>query len=489
MTRAAIERAAIPAALLALFVWSAWHRYAFLSTSPYPMGVDGYFYADQLRSLLDGGTLHYPSSPLSFYLMAPFAAIMGPIAGAKLGAAIGGALVVVPAFLVGKRFGGRGTGCVASALAVTSAGSFYLSIEFVKNGWGLTAALFAVWLVLRAIDDTNQRTSIAAIAGMVAAALTHKMAFGFAMAITAPAIVVALVKRSAISRQIVIGAGITAVAVVVIGLVLPERFLAGRDVALLGDLFSSTSRWDAPALVIPGLTLAMGHGAMIGGLLALIVVPLEIWWPGERGRRPEVFAIAALALAIALPRLDVEDPQGLAFRLRIAAFVPMALLAAVLAGRVVAFAKEPALAFGVAAIAVIAAPLAYRDGVVRSHPAMIAAVLAIDGALPDDTILVVTERHTGYAAAYHTRYPITLDPARAPVGRRVRLLPRRFIGAGSPLYKALLLARDTPGVAPPIGFHPRDPNGLVAVPEPTWAWALSQIPPDHRLHFESWPTI
>ena len=33
---------------------------------------------------------------------------------------------------------------------VTSGGSFYLSLEFVKNGVGLTVALTAIWLGLRA---------------------------------------------------------------------------------------------------------------------------------------------------------------------------------------------------------------------------------------------------------------------------------------------------------------------------------------------------
>ena len=71
----------------------------------------------QLRALLEDGGLAYPASPLVFWLMAPLAAWLGPLAGAKLGAAALGALVAVPAFGLGRRLGGRSAGLVAAALA------------------------------------------------------------------------------------------------------------------------------------------------------------------------------------------------------------------------------------------------------------------------------------------------------------------------------------------------------------------------------------
>ena len=95
------QRAAIPAsaaALLALVAYSATHRYGFLASSPFPLGIDGYFYPIQLRSLLETGHLIYPASPLALWLMWPLAAIADPITGAKLGAAIFGALIALPAF-------------------------------------------------------------------------------------------------------------------------------------------------------------------------------------------------------------------------------------------------------------------------------------------------------------------------------------------------------------------------------------------------------
>ena len=43
--------------LAALAVWTFWDRWQFLTATPYPTGVDGYWYAVQLRSILGGDGL------------------------------------------------------------------------------------------------------------------------------------------------------------------------------------------------------------------------------------------------------------------------------------------------------------------------------------------------------------------------------------------------------------------------------------------------
>src|ERR1700733_15835615 len=156
--RQRISEISVWAALVALVGWSFWQRWMVLSSSPFPIGVDGYFYPIQVRSLLEHGVLQYPASPLTLWWMTPFAAATDPIIGAKLGAALGGALVAIPAFLVGARLGnGRAPGLLAAVIAVGSAGSAYLTIEFVKQGIGLTVALLALWLVLGALEAPTWR--------------------------------------------------------------------------------------------------------------------------------------------------------------------------------------------------------------------------------------------------------------------------------------------------------------------------------------------
>jgi hypothetical protein len=211
--------------------------------------------------------------------------------------------------------------------------------------------------------------------------------------------------------------------------------------------------------------------------------------------------ILALAVVIGLPWLAVDDADGLGFRLRIAAFVPAALSAAVLIR-----AAPPLLAHvraglgrragldGVLALAAallvlgrqVPTPLA---GEVVTHPALVSAAQALRGRVPADAQLIVPERHIAFLVAWYTGAPTALRPDGVPPARRYRLLPLHFVRAGSSLDHALIAARGEPSLIPPLGLHPGHPNGLVLVAEPTWSWLLDQLPPAERAHYAAWPTL
>ncbi|HSK00552.1 MAG TPA: hypothetical protein VK932_04900, partial [Kofleriaceae bacterium] len=70
--------AAVAAALAALVAASFHERWELLAASPFPVGVDGYYYPIQLRALLETGWLQYPAAPVAFLLMAPLAAATDP---------------------------------------------------------------------------------------------------------------------------------------------------------------------------------------------------------------------------------------------------------------------------------------------------------------------------------------------------------------------------------------------------------------------------
>ena len=151
----------------ALCALAAWRRWRFLDGSPYPMGVDGYYYAVQLRSLLGHGHLVWPAAPLAFWLMAPAAALAGPIAGAKLGAAVLGAprrRAGVPARAPARRRARARPGS-RRPWSPPAAGSFYLSVEFVKQGVGVTVALAALVVLARALERPTRGRIAAAAAG------------------------------------------------------------------------------------------------------------------------------------------------------------------------------------------------------------------------------------------------------------------------------------------------------------------------------------
>jgi hypothetical protein len=515
--RSLVAIVAIGAALAALVAWTFWQRWSILGETPFPVGIDGYFYPTQLRSLLERHELAYADYPLAFLLMAPFAAATDPIIGAKLAAAVYGALIVLPAYGVGARLGkSAGAGLVAAALASTSAGSAYLAMEFVKNGIGMTIALTAIWLVLRATDRTTSTSLVPksrvaiAIAFVLAAFATHKLAGAFVVVVGAPALLGAMSDRSMIrGRRLLYAIGGLAVLVVILGIVFGHR--------LIGDAFSSRAELGAPALAREGrVLLSMGHEALIGAVLGWLALALLAFDRAREITRPTrvvAWMAIGLSMAIAFPWLAVEDPQGLAFRLRVIAFIPMALCAAIVAGalhRVIgglvakgaATDDSPAEAKArlrplvpgvvlatVALVILVVMPSRRVEGRIVAHPAMVAAVHAMTADVPPGDVVIVPERHIMFMITWYTRIPVRLSPDAVPEGKRWRAMPLAFIGLGSPLDQLLSEARREPTISAPIGLHPRHPNGFVLVREATWRWLLDQMSPDARAHYAAWPTI
>jgi hypothetical protein len=258
----------------------------------------------------------------------------------------------------------------------------------------------------------------------------------------------------------------------------------------------------------------MGHEPLAAGIAGLVAAAVLAQrradpgtaWPAVERTPPgtaAAWAAVALAVFVALPVLAVSDPQGLGFRLRVVAFVPLALAAAVVVGQLVVLLPDriatlpgvsprvagPFLAGALAIGAVAVAPAARTEGVVRAHPALVTAVMALDGAIPVGDTFVVSERAIGFMASWYTRRPFVLRAERVAPARRWRLMTRTFIGEGTSLYRLLLSARRTEGLAPPRGSHPGDPNGLVIVPEATWEWLLERLPPVPRRYYLEWHTL
>ena len=499
--------------LVGLAAWSFAERWDVLASSPFPVGVDGYFYPIQVRSLLETGTLQYPASPLAFWLMAPLAAATDPIVGAKLGAALFGALIAFPSYGVGARLGkSRGAGLVAAMLATRSAGSMYLSVEFVKNGLGLTLAMTALWLLLRALDAPTRGRIATLVVAVALAMLAHKMAAAIVLGIAIPATLVTLIGRGELrGRRLfytLAGLGVGVLAAIVVGLVAPERFVSPHDLALAGELFTTDASWTLPALA-RGHELTLGYEALTAVGLALLAAPVV---RHRGGLRVVAWAGIALALVIGIPWLDVSDPQGLAFRLRLAAFVPLALCAAIVAGAALDFARrtftgalvrrgglaEPEQTAGWAealAVAVVLGVLALRtpgtrsDGRVLAHPAMIAAAQAMTARIPSGETAIIPERHLAFMVAWYARTQISIRPEPVPEARRWRVMPLYFIGKDSELDRALVASRARTDVPRPLGVHPLHPNGFVIVAESTWQAVLATLPENVRERWARWRTI
>jgi hypothetical protein len=477
-------RWAVRIAVLAMVAISAWQRWQVLDATPYPVGVDGYFYPIEIRALLEHGTLAYPASPLTFWWMAPFALVTDPIVGAKLGAAIGCALIGVPAYFAGRRLGdSEGAGLVACALAVTSADSAYLSFEFVKQGIGL-----AVMLATVAVATNRRWPAIAA--GAVATLLAHKLAFVLLVILGAP-MLVARVRTALHGRRLIyalLGAIAGAVALATVGLAMPKRFASFTDIALVRGLFGAP-HWSLPALVTSNVALTFRHEALAGGVLC-IAAAFVLRGEQDRVRRALGWSVVALGLAIAIPWLAVDDPQGLGFRLRIVAFVPLALAAAIVTRGVAVPRRETMLAIAAAALFVAGASRRLTEGEVVMHPVLAAATANAAGKIPPGATVIVPERRILYPIQWYTRAPVSLRPERVPYAQRVRIFGLTWAGGeNSPLDRALDAARRDRSIEPPIGLHAGHRNGLVLVTEPTWDWLLDHVPDTTRAYFARWPTL
>jgi hypothetical protein len=486
--------------LAALVAYSAWQRWQALAVSPFPLGVDGYFYPIEVRSLLEHGTLQYPASPLTFWFMAPFAAATDPITGAKLGAAIGGALIALPAYAVGVRLGrgGRGAGLVAAVLAAQLASSQYLSTEFVKQGFGLTVGLTALWLLLRALDQPSRMRIGVALAGLVATLLTHKLATALVIVIAVPAIIEEARGRAVLRGRrllyLLTGIASVVVALAVLGLVAPQRFVGAGDLALATHVVHAHAEWGLPALAMPHYRLVFDHETTFGFAAAIAALAVVFAVPYDRkahGPRVVAWIMIGIALLVALPWLAVDDPQGLGFRLRIAAHVPAALCAASAIGTIPEIWRTHVRDLVLAAAVVLVAwlmPVDRAEGRVLAHPALVSAVMAAQDQIPSNATVIVPERHILFMVAWYTRAKVSLRPEPVPYPQRVRMMPLAFIGMDSPLDHALDDARKEPGIDPPLGLHARHRNGLVLVTEPTWDWLMARLAA-RGTYWARWPTI
>jgi hypothetical protein len=501
------QQFAVAVALFALVAFATIRRFRFLSETPFPVGIDGYFYPQQLRSILHNGTLDSSTSPLAFYLMAPLAWLTDPIVGAKLGASLLCACAAFPAYCVAVHLSGlRTAGLLAATIVALSHGGFYLSIEFVKQGVGITVALTLLWLLLRATDRPSKMRIALCVAGVIAAFFTHKMAAPLALLLAAPAIIITVRNQWSSSTNHVAIAVAVSVSMLVIAVVAIRH-----SATELSSLFATTDDWMLPALRLPRNSLFMGYEPLAAAVVALLGLlelairtrlskhnetdlPKASVVPSLQLRITTVTTLAFItfALLVAIPWLDVSNPQGLAFRLRIIAFVPLAILSSIV---VVSLLRRLSPHVITAAILtaittyVLISPNQIDRGVVRAHPAMVAAVQGLIDETPSDAFIIVPERHIAFMTAWYTGRHVRLRPEGTPLAHRYRLLTLSFIVAGSALEHAIDLARSQPNLTPPLGVHPLHQNGLVLIEEPTWNWILQQLPPQLRARPLAWPTI
>jgi hypothetical protein len=200
--------------------------------------------------------------------------------------------------------------------------------------------------------------------------------------------------------------------------------------------------------------------------------------------RAVVIVPVAMALFAALPWIDVSDPEGLGFRLRLMAFLPLVIAAAFVAGvalRQVPLRRVPmpvrgALVAGFLVGWIASRPSTSAEGLVDVDPDMRAAILAAQGVVPDGDWIICPQRNLMFMATYETRAQVRLRPETIAPERRWRMLPSRFLH--KEVVHALELVRtQRPAGIPCRGPAPARRGRVVLMPEVTWEWLMKQISP------------
>jgi hypothetical protein len=495
-------RVAAGLAVSALVALAAWTRAAHLLADPYPLGVDGHYYAVQVRALLEQGRLNYPAAPLTFWLLAPLGHWLGPIDGVKWGAALGTALAAWPAYHLAARVSHdraapqlwpRLMGLAGAMIVATSASSIFLSVEFIKQGLGLSFAL-AQLAALAAWLEHPTRPRLALTLGLaLAALLVHKSSLGLIALVGG----VALVAAGKLDRRRALLGALVVLVLLAASALFPARLPGMRDLPLLGTAFSTRPSFALVALDRGAAApLVFAHEALIAALAAPLAIPLYLRArTSGRAPSPLVPGIIVFALLQGIPWLDVADRQGLAFRLRVSAFVALPVLVPFVVSELLALldvARALRLLAPLTLIVVLAGlrPWSSDEGAVHAHPALVQAARAVRGAVPEDAEVITQDRQLAFMVRFYAGVHTRLHVADAPPGAPLyRLFSRRYFMRPSFLTALAELGRaPPPGLVLPVGLHPSLEDGDVIMPEATWQLLRTRLSPADQRYYDAWPT-
>ena len=199
---------------------------------------------------------------------------------------------------------------------------------------------------------------------------------------------------------------------------------------------------------------------------------------------------AALALMLALPWLSSRDPDGLVFRLRIMAFVTLAVCAPAAIAQLIATARprvRQLLLIAAAAALLALVPLRYAAPVTWPNPSHMAGAAAAADHTPPDAIIIVNHRQLAFMVKWAAdREARTRPPGAAEARPTFRL--------ASPGVLPPTVLRDLEGfeerlsadVPRPVRLVPEKPKWMILFAEPTWQALIQAASPPDRAQLEPW---
>lgn len=491
-------------------MWGTMVRLSFLLESQAPVGVDGYYYAVQMRSLLTSGSLYYPSAPLAFYWLLPFAWIFGPVTGVKLGAAIGTTLGAIPAYYLLRRMTGRlPEALLAAVLVATSAQGLLLSSEFVKQGISSTLLLVFLGALLAASSTGSAgiRKWIPVGAALISCALTHRAALGVALLFLSGFVLIATVSRT--RKQLGPPRGVgramstlgVACVLIVAGGGIGYRSLPEATRELLATLFSPATgrRWGELDWSLE-LWLAACCTFMI-----VLLVGIR-WLRGHllRGDSQLDFNLdwgllagpMLLSGGLCLPWVNQSGPNVLGPRLGLFGFVSLSMLAPVLLALLIRRARWAVRCVSVCFLIVLALCFAprqnERQGISGAEP-ITPGLEVLSGRVSRDALIITTNHRISFQTTWVTDlHAQSSPPSSLEAGRAIRLLvaARPFpyqAEQGELIARARRFSSQPPHELPEILV---DEGGkgwrLLAIPEPTWQAFLGSLGAEEKARLDPW---
>jgi hypothetical protein len=151
--------------LIAIFIFSFALDIFVLTRYSLSYGIDGAFYDIQVRNILQHGFPMSNDPPLAYYLLTPFVVLSGnSFLGVKIGMALMGSLLVVPAFLLTEcytkeKVGGSKIPALLSAFMVTVNVNYFAMLgDFLQNLVGvLLLSMFLYFVVMWFADIKKWR--------------------------------------------------------------------------------------------------------------------------------------------------------------------------------------------------------------------------------------------------------------------------------------------------------------------------------------------
>jgi len=305
-------------------------------------GIDGPYYLIQVRSLLGTGRLVYGDPPLTFYLFALFALLVGDVAlGVKVGVSLFCALSMIPAYFLARRVAGKAAGYLAMVF-VLSPLYIRMMTDFMKNAVGVVFLLsFLYYLHDMAFSGRNRRNLSLTLLFLLLTGLTHILDLGVALLILGlylAAVTVLDVNRREFAKSVAIVVlflgGFAAVAVAAFSSLFTDF---SKGLTFLRDLFATPE--EHPSLpLFPPTGGRQGPAPPPGGPVPAPRIPLSwvvlvstlalgcVMAVYERKRRKEAAALlSVVTLTGILLSLPFIPPQWL-WRLLLMEFIPVALI-------------------------------------------------------------------------------------------------------------------------------------------------------------------